>query len=105
MAETATLTGYADAAAVISALDKAVSSLQPGDVAPIDVAVTAADKTALDLITDQADGAFGLALATATLYQWSNSGQEWVLVTPIRGETGPAGADGVDGADGADGGE
>jgi hypothetical protein len=85
---------------VMAALALAETALQPGDVAPVAVDVTAADKTALDLITDQDDGAIGLALDTATLYIWDDAGEVWTEIGPLRG---PAGADGAPGAQGEPG--
>ncbi|MBP8282898.1 MAG: collagen-like protein [Chromatiaceae bacterium] len=91
------------AAGIDERLALAETALQPGDVPPasIEVAVSAADKTAIDLITDQAAGAFGLTLDTATLYQWDD--HEWVLLTPIRGETGAVGSEGPEGPEGPQG--
>ncbi len=73
-------------------------SLTPAQIAalasPVAIAVYAADKAALDLITDQSNNAIGLTIDTATLYLWDDAGEAWVEIGPLRGIAGTDGTDG-----------
>ena len=70
---------------------KADTAVQTADLAAlvaVNVAVWADDKTALDLITDQADGAIGATVDTAKLYRWIDSTETWQYITDLRGPQG-----------------